>query len=87
LDRLLGILITMFLVSCSPEKMLKGLQAAGAKLGYWGFSFHIRMLWGPLSGWGGAAAATNPTLTLALALTLALTFTLTRTRTRLRLRA
>jgi hypothetical protein len=49
---LLGIFMACFLASCNPVKMLKGLQAAGAKLAYWAVSFHIRMLWGPLSGWG-----------------------------------
>jgi hypothetical protein len=49
---LLGIFMACFLVSCNPVKMLKGLQAAGAKLSYWAVSLHIRMLWGPLSGWG-----------------------------------
>ena len=48
---LLGILMTCILTSCNPVKMLKGLQAAGAKLSYWAISLHIRMLWGPLSGW------------------------------------
>jgi hypothetical protein len=49
---LLGLLMACFLASCTPEKTLKGLQAAGAKVCYWAVSFHVRMLWGPLSGWG-----------------------------------
>ena len=49
---LLGIVAACFLASCNPEKMVKGLCAAGAKFCYWAVSFHIRMVWGPLSGWG-----------------------------------
>jgi len=49
---LLGVFAACCLAKCSPEKMFKGLNALGAKICYWTVNFHIRMVWGPLSGWG-----------------------------------